>query len=163
MEPQDVVVAPVVRRSLSAKMEKKETPPPKEEETRRPRRWNPAAKRWRPRRPRRWRPHRKKVETPPPKKVETAAQKVETPPPKVLDPVDVHEGAEEVAGTHVRSTSRRSTRVCASVIPGGGYRHAGLRVRQGTGQRAGLVQRRLVRRAQAGRVDVTKGAKVMMF
>ena len=73
MEPQDVVVAPVVPEApASAKMEKKETPPaPKKKETP---------------------PAPKKVETPPaPKKVETppAPKKVETPPvpKKVLGPI----------------------------------------------------------------------------
>jgi hypothetical protein len=73
MEPQDVVVAPIVPEAPApAKMEKKETPPaPKKVETP---------------------PVPKKVETPPaPKKVETppAPKKVETPPApkKVLDPI----------------------------------------------------------------------------
>ena len=82
MEPQDVVVAPVVPEApASAKMEKKETPPaPKKVET------PPAPKKVE------TPPAPKKVETPPaPKKAETppALKKAETPPaPKrVLDPI----------------------------------------------------------------------------
>jgi len=80
-EHQDVVVAPILEAPASAKMEKKETPKaPKKVET------PPAPKKVE------TPPAPKKVETPPaPKKVETppAPKKVETPPApkKVLDPI----------------------------------------------------------------------------
>ena len=91
MEPQEVVVVPITPEApASAKMEKKETPPaPKKVET------PPAPKKVEtPPAPKKVEtpPAPKKVETPPaPKKVETppAPKKVETPPApkKVLDPI----------------------------------------------------------------------------
>jgi outer membrane biosynthesis protein TonB len=85
MEPQEVVVAPVIAEiPASATMEKKETPPPKKE-TPAPKKETPAPKKETPA-PKKETPAPKK-ETPAPKK-ETPAPKKETPAPKkVLDPI----------------------------------------------------------------------------